>query len=261
VEQIAGYAGDASLAQADPQSGSACPICNLQSPNCLTVEGTQPTFLIIVGDPGLGEHNVGNGFSLAAQQKTNDLQSQGNRVVACRASSAQQFDNALVQHGYINGGVIYFGHSGPYTVSSSNNQVLGEASILAVGQGSDTGTNVDYDTVSLFSNVNSQTGYPNQSILGPSASITLNGCRARENVYDYYAGGTYSTSIAQQIANQTRRGVYAYKVGMYFSSLDAANDTKTAPKKGDLAPTGLPAYLIPVGPPGHKPNPTPFTPY
>lgn len=102
----------------------------------------------------------------------------------------------------------------------------------------------------------------------PCASLllTLNGRRAGETLYDYYAnqalfaGGTYSTSIAQQSANRTLRGVYAYKVGMYFSALDAAHGAKTAPAKGDLAPTTLSAYLIPVGKPGHKPEPTRFTP-
>jgi hypothetical protein len=116
--------GNLEVSDLAPPSDASCPICNLQSPQCTTMEGAQSTYVIIVGDPGLGEHNVGNGFNLAAQQRANDLQSQGHRVVACRASSAQDFDNVLIQHGYIDGGVIYFGHSGPYTLSSVSGEVL-----------------------------------------------------------------------------------------------------------------------------------------
>jgi hypothetical protein len=76
-----------------------CPICALQSPQCVT-QGTGPAYLILVGDEGLNNPNghnydVNYGFALVAQQKANDLQGQGNQVIACRVSTVQQFSNAI----------------------------------------------------------------------------------------------------------------------------------------------------------------------
>jgi hypothetical protein len=46
---------------------------------------------------------------------------------------------------------------------------------------------------------------------------------------------------------------------MYFSSLDADHDTTFVPKPGDKAGNSLPMYLVPIGPPGHKPKAKAFT--
>ncbi|MGB8010630.1 MAG: hypothetical protein WCF68_03390 [Terriglobales bacterium] len=67
-----------------PETIANCAICNLPPPvtpatSCTTFAGSGPTYLILVGDPGLPPHNVNYGFSLAAQQNANDLQ--GKRVV------------------------------------------------------------------------------------------------------------------------------------------------------------------------------------
>lgn len=123
-----------------------------------------------------------------------------------------------------------------------------------MGQNPGVNTNVSYENVGLLSNL--VVANSGSNILASTAAITINGCRAGTDVYDYYAG--FTTSIAQQLANKVRRGVYAYKVGMYFSALDAAHDTKFAPEENDKGPSSLPVYMVPVGPPGHKPDPTPF---
>jgi hypothetical protein len=195
-------------------------------------------------------------FNFAAQQKANDLNAQGHRVVACRASSVQDADNALLQHGFINGGVIFFTHGGPFEIFNQNNQIVGVASILALGQAAGEDTNISAANVSLLSNV--QTAQNGQNIVAGPAKIAINGCRAGEDVNDFYAG--FITSIAQQLANKTKRIVLAHKVGMYFSQLDADHETRFGPKQGDKAPEALPLYLVPLGRPGHKPQPIPFSP-
>lgn len=44
---------------------------------------------MLVGDPGLADHNVGNLYNLVAQTQMNSLQTQGHNVVVCRVSSIQ----------------------------------------------------------------------------------------------------------------------------------------------------------------------------
>jgi hypothetical protein len=72
----------------------------------------------------------------------------------------------------------------------------------------------------------------------------------------------FTTSIAQQIANNTKRDVKAWKKGLYFSLNDAAHATSSNFKgEPDPVPTVLPLYLIPNGTPGSKPDPTLFFPH
>jgi hypothetical protein len=90
-------------------------------------------------------------------------------------------------------------------------------------------------------------------------SIRINGCSAGVALYDSYA--LFETSIAQQISNQTQRGVYAYVQGVYFSVHDAAHATSSNyTGEPNPLPASLPLYLVPNGLPGHKPAPMPFTP-
>lgn len=250
--------------QPAPQGPANCPVCNLTPPSCLAVPGSGPTFVILVGDPGTAgryvNHNVGNAFNVSAQTQANSLQAQGYNVFACRVSSVQDVDAALTQHGLI-GGVSYFGHSGPYALYSGN-QFVGQLSILAVGQATGFYTNIRASNVSILANVQQAYTGPQgqqQNILGPSASITLNGCAAGQDIYDYDASAV--TSIAQLISNQTRTEVYAYKIGVYFSQKDAVHATSaTAADEPNLLPSSPPMYMIPIGAPGRKPPPTPFMP-
>jgi hypothetical protein len=206
----------------------------------------------LVGDPGLAPHNVKQGFNLAAQQNANDLQAQGNNVIACRVSSATDFNNALTKNGSIAGGVIYFGHSGPYLYSS--NPTI-ELSILAIGQAKGGDTNLTY------SNINEVCPSGCSAILGANITLAINGCRAAVTV----AGdpgditGTSRTPIAKIIARQLNIEVTGYMVGTYFSvnSVAGATSSNWTGEPNPL-PTSLPMYLIPEGPPGRKKSPTPF---
>lgn len=231
-----------------------CPICNLQSPSCTVMSGAGSTFLILVGDPGEDPHNAGHLVNLAAQTEANNRNAEGHRVIACRVSSVQQFVNAMTHNGYIDGAVIYFGHSGPYHGTVGGRGVA--ASMLNVGGASGVDTNVSALNVSLLSAV--RTAYRHRNILGPNVSLWLNGCKAGEEIDDYYAG--YRTSIAQMIANQIQRGVFAYEVGTYFSRNTPATDPKNAADKQKFA-TRLPIYMVPVGPAGRKPGYKPVTPH
>jgi hypothetical protein len=231
--------------QPAPQVPADCPICGLTSPSCLPViAGSQSTYLLIVGDPGLNlgpghNWNQGDSFALAAQQQANDLNSQGHRIIACRATTVQDFNNKLTTNGQIDGGVIYFGHAGKYPDPASGTLF----SALFVGQDPITNENMYAYNVATLSNAE----------LGPNAAIWLNGCDAGKDA----PGGS---SIAQLISNQLHRGVYAYDVGTYFSSSNAANDTSIN-GIGLKAPLDLPVYMVPEGTPGKKPDYIPFTPY
>ena len=241
------YPLDSTLVQStlDPP-GPTCPICNLRSPACSTFAGSGSTYLILVGDPGIntttGSHNVGNLFNLAAQTEANNLQAGGHHVVACRISSVQHTSTALTTHGLIDGGVIYFGHSGLSPGTDINGNKI-YYSILAPGQQSGASTNISYQNVGSLSNA--------QLGSGAEFAITLNGCNA----------GARTPSglppIALLLANQLQRTVAAYKVGMHFSNLDASHDpTVVGPSSN---PSGLPMYMNADGAPP-RPQPTYFYP-
>jgi RHS repeat-associated protein len=68
------------------------------------------TILIIVGDPGLDENNVGTSFERVAETKRRGLEADGHRVIVVRASSFAEFAQALTSNGILNG-VEYIGHS------------------------------------------------------------------------------------------------------------------------------------------------------
>ena len=110
-------------------------------------------------------------------------------------------------------------------------------SLVSVGQGTDDNANISYLNVSTLSNAQ----------LAPNITITLNSC---------YAGKSWSPgqpAIALLIANQLKRDVGAYQVGMYFSQ--NPNDTHL----GGIGkmPNSLPMYMFPQGA-VPKPNPTLF---
>jgi hypothetical protein len=206
----------------------------------------------LVGDPGLSTHNVGYGFDLAAQQNANDLQANGNKVIVCRVSSVKDFNKALTTNGFIGGGVIYFGHSGPYLYSSNPRIVL---NILAIGQATGGDTNLSY------SNINEVCPSGCGSILGSNITLAINGCRAGVPVAGNPSDstGVSSSPIAKVLARQLNIRVTGYTVGTYFSLKNAANATSNnwAGEPNPL-PTSTPMYLIPEGTHGNKKPPTAF---
>jgi len=139
-----------------------------------------------------------------------------NAAVTNRISSVQDFNNGLTTNGSINGTVTYFGHSGWVPINGQLHPAL------FVGQQAGANTNVTDLNVNLLSNAQ----------LEPNTTITLNGCHAGY-------GGPYS--IAEQIALQLKRKVYAYTVGMFFS----ANPNSKYP--GTPLPDHTPIYMLPSG--------------
>ena len=95
-------------------------------------------YVIIVGDPGLGRHNVGQNFVRVANTRAQELIGQGHTVDIVRASNISQFNNAITIGSTIDGGVIYYGH--------------GWTGVLYVGETSEIGTDIDISNISRLSN-------------------------------------------------------------------------------------------------------------
>jgi hypothetical protein len=168
---------------------------------------TSGTLLIIVGDPGLDEHNVGENFNRVAQTKNDELTAQGYNVIVQRASNFDEFKNALTNNGMLDG-VEYIGHASNI--------------MLYVGEQHAPGTNVDHSNIPDLSNAN----------LNKNAYIKLNGCNA---------SATGSLSIAQWLANRLQRTVLAYNGPTHFSGSPKSPQPVRA---GDRPPQKGPLYLV-----------------
>ena len=160
-------------------------------------------------------HNVGNLFNLAAQTLAKSLSASGNnKVITERVSSVNEFNQGLTRNGNVTGGVVFFGHGG-----------LDSHSLSALFPGELAGSN-SYNITSL------NVGQLSNKFLASGISITLNACHA----------GLGGRTIAQIIANQLRRTVYAPPVDMFFSANPAPHYFNP---KTDVAPGGIPAYMVP----------------
>jgi RHS repeat-associated protein len=162
-------------------------------------------YILIVGDPGLGEHNVGNLFQRAADTDAGTLRAAGHDVDIVRASNVTQFGSALVAGPTITGGVRYYGHS--------------SYDRLYVGEGAGAGTNIDFSNASSLSGRN----------LGPHSEVRLNSC---------YAGSGNNESIASELARILGRRVKAHDSDFAFSNR-AGQFTMRTPKKVG------PIYMVP----------------
>jgi hypothetical protein len=250
-------------------SQTVCPICYLPSPqptlsmplSCQSSSGTGPTYMLLVGDPGLTGHDVLDLFEASAQTEFNLLQGQGNHTIACRMSSRTDVLNALTMNGFIDGGAMYFGHSG-LRGDYVNGVFVGSTEIF-VGQNQGADTNIASYNVSSLSYI--QTGNGGTNFMGPSAAMRLFGCNTSYTIPNdtYNAAAHYFTSsefsIAELLAGSLNRGVYGYEVGMYFGVTDIQHDPwiKGVDKRGKprKVPDQIPMYMIPEGTPGRKPNP------
>ena len=85
-------------------------------------------YVIIVGQQGIAEHNVGPNFSRVANTRAQELRNQNHTVDIISATYITDFNDAITSGPIIDGGVIYYGHGGN----------IG----LFVGQSSDPGTNI-----------------------------------------------------------------------------------------------------------------------
>ena len=115
-------------------------------------------YVIIVGDPGLGQFDVGSNFTRAAETRAEQLRGGGHTADILYASSAAQFALAISNGNPIDGGVVYYGH--------------GSNSALYIGETSAPGTNLTRSNISILSNAN----------LGESATVGLNSCNAARAV-------------------------------------------------------------------------------
>jgi len=210
-----------------PSAASSEAISSVSVPS---PEGATYTYLQLIGDQGINGpgcpqdpthcHNTGQRFSLAAQTEADNLtQSGSNVVIPYRVSSVQNVETALTTSGPITGMVTYFGHGG-YLPQLDGSYL----SILAVGQAPGADTNVAAYNVNTLSNAQ----------LSTDTSLVLKTCRAGLAP----AGGH---SIAQLLANQLNRGVYAWKVGAFFSHSSSATLPQGMPSETK------PMYLLPMG--------------
>jgi hypothetical protein len=188
--------------------------------------GTNNTVdLILVGDPGRNNGpgrnwNVGNLFDLSGLTAQANLMAVGDSVFNDRVTYVSganlSVSASLTTNGIITGQVIYFGHGGRTIINGTSYRAL------FVGQ--DPVPNENLTALNVNGLLN--------TMLGPGVTITLNTC-------DGAWGG--ANSIAQVIANQLHRKVYAYDVGMFFS-----NDPNATAPNGN--PSGnVPMYMRPWG--------------
>jgi len=171
----------------------------------LRQQQAQAQNLIVVGDPGLGEHNQGENFNRAAQTRAEELEGQGQKVTVVRASSVDDFASALKNNGTLSG-VEYFGHA--------------SWDRLYVGETSAHRTNIDSSNVGKLSGAN----------LTSNATVAIHAC---------FAGSGGSDSIAGQISHQLGRKVTAYDGPTIFSS------SPKGPTGGRYPPSSGPLYLVP----------------
>jgi len=193
---------------------------------------TTTTYLQLIGDQGINTvdcpqdvahcHDMGQRFILAAANEAATLTQSGSNVaVPVRVSSVQDVAAALTNNGPINGTVTYFGHGGQLPQADGS-----YLSVLAVGQGQGQDTNVSFLNYTSLSSVQ----------LSSNTAIILKTCHA--GLPPIRGGGH---SIAQLLANQLNRGVYAWKVGFFFSH----NPNATAPH--GMPSETQPMYFFPEG--------------
>ena len=180
-----------------------------------------PRVVLIVGDPGLGTHNVGRNFERAAETRRGELERAGSEVIVNRASTVQDFNSALNNNGNLNG-VEYFGHAGP--------------GVLYIGENPGANTNLNSGTISQISGNN----------LAPDATVVLTACRTGVDV-------SGNDSIGRQVANQLQRTTVGYNGDLEFSSKRRAPSGETrhldrgptymVPSIRDVRPIGFTPYI------------------
>jgi RHS repeat-associated protein len=176
----------------------------------LSAQQSAGRILIIVGDPGIGEHNVGSNFDRVAETKRQELEALGNVVIVLRASSDTDLARALISNGTLNG-VEYIGHASYYA--------------LHVGEQRGDHTNLTQSDLSTLSNAN----------LSSNAYVKLNAC---------YAGSGGAETIAAGIATQLQRTTLAFDGGTVFSGSERSRVTERTRSGQEIPPRAGPLYLI-----------------
>lgn len=160
----------------------------------------QAVAVIIVSQPGLDGHNVGNNFMRAAETRKTELEKLHYHVLLSLAASVDDFNAAL--HSYTSISLVeYFGHAGPGG--------------LFIGENAGEGTNLTASTISRISGEN----------LTKGAQIILHGCNTA--VRD-------TKSIAAQIAVRLNRTTVGFDGTLSFSGSPHYLTGSTPPRTGPL---------------------------
>jgi RHS repeat-associated protein len=171
--------------------------------------------IILVGDPGLGRHNVGRNFMRAAETRKARLEARGHIVELIRVSGREDIVRAMKDGRPVTGEATGFMHGG--------------SEILEPGERSDPGTNLETDE--LWEAFGEPNGHPT-SRLEPAAVVTLLGC--------HVGAGQFG----QVFADVLQREVHAFKEDLVFGS----TPTQYRNVPGDLPPNTGPLFMVP--PPG-----------
>jgi hypothetical protein len=189
------------------------------------------TYVILDGEPGLNngpghDYNQGALFYLAAGTEQDRLNGLGNLASSPQlVASVQDIATQLISNGPITGGVVYYGHGRAEQFPDGSYG----GSQLSPGQNAGPDTNVTSLNVKLLSNAK----------LGTGAQIFLHACMTGY-------GNRGFPSIAQLIANQLQRFVWAPYAGTFFSLIPNPAPTisgRNAPKIPN--PAYKPIYLVP----------------
>jgi hypothetical protein len=205
------------------------------------------TYLLLVGQPGI-EYNAGQSFVLAAQTASTALTQSGARSngIPTLVSTVSDFATALTTNGFITGGTA------PLTALGMNGPIAGGVTYFGHGGWLDLGGGV-YDSAlflsptqgNIFNLWVQNVGQLSNANLGPNATIVLYACNAGKN-------RNAGDSIAQLVANQLRRTVWAYPVDMYYSANPAPRRLKPVGYNSNGTPiwekvNTTPLYMVPNG--------------
>jgi RHS repeat-associated protein len=169
-------------------------------------------YVLLVGEPGLGSHNVGSNFSRAATTAAAQLEKDGHTVSVSTVATAGDVNRALALSPLIDGGLMYFGH--------------GWEGVLYPGEQALPGTNIDASNVDDLKRVK----------FGKDASATLYSCNSGR-------GG--SSSIAQSLANRLGIPVTGFTTPLGFTGTAGIY----LHGQGARPPDSGPLYMTPA-PPG-----------
>ena len=162
--------------------------------------------LLMVGDSGLGRHNAGRAFDLAAETEAGALQDAGWETELVRVSSVDDIIGALSNGDPVTR-AYYFGHAGQTG--------------LLVGENSGEGTNLYASHAESLSS----------GRLSENASFYIYGCSA----------GAGTSNIANTMSYYLQRPVYAFSSDMHFSGSPGFTSAPPYP----VTPNSTPLYMRP----------------
>jgi hypothetical protein len=184
----------------------------LNNPLVLIDPNGEDHFAILVGDPGLGEHNVGGNFDRVAETRKADLVAAGHTADITRVSTVSDVNTAITSGEAIDGGIVLISHGGVLATPS------GDVPAVFVGEGPGAETNLTPANAGQLSNAN----------LGLGATVELAACN--------------SAYVAQAVADSLGRSTTGTAGSMSFSP---DPDKPMAPTPGTTPPATGPLYLVP----------------